>query len=88
MSLGSNEAIKHAVGAGLGLAVISALTIDARAGLAEDLDRGAPWVCLPVEGFPIQRQWSLVWRRDAPLSGPARQLVAYLQKGRNADTHG
>jgi hypothetical protein len=36
-------------------------------------------VRLPVEGFPIERQWSLVWRSDAPLSAPARQLVAYLQ---------
>jgi LysR family transcriptional regulator, low CO2-responsive transcriptional regulator len=73
MSLGSNEAIKHAVGAGLGLAVVSALTVEA--GHAPS----APWVCLPVEGFPIQRQWSLVWRSDAPLAVPARQLVAYVQ---------
>jgi len=73
MSLGSNEAIKHAVGAGLGLAVISALTVES--GHAPS----APWVCLPVEGFPIQRQWSLVWRSDAPLAVPARQLVAYVQ---------
>jgi len=76
MSLGSNEAIKHAVGAGLGLAVLSALTIGAARG-PETAD--TPWVCLPVEGFPIERQWSLVWRKDVPLSLPARRFVAYLQ---------
>lgn len=79
MSLGSNEAIKHAVGAGLGLAVISALTIETRRQNASD--QAAPWVRLPVQGFPIQRQWSLVWRSDAPLAAPARQFVAYLQDG-------
>lgn len=79
MSLGSNEAIKHAVGAGLGLAVISALTVEVGQPLSPANAPGAPWVCLPVEGFPIQRQWSLVWRSDAPLAAPARQFVAYLQ---------
>ena len=78
MSLGSNEAIKHAVGAGLGLAVVSALAVEP-AGAASATAAGAPWVRLPVEGFPIERQWSLVWRSDAPLAAPARQLVAYLQ---------
>ena len=82
MSLGSNEAIKHAVGAGLGLAVISALTIETR---RQNIgDQAAPWVRLPVQGFPIQRQWSLVWRSDAPLAAPARQFVAYLQDGPDA----
>lgn len=82
MSLGSNEAIKHAVGAGLGLAVISALTVESgqmgqRA--AASADPGAPWVRLPVEGFPIQRQWLLVWRSDAPLAAPAQRFVSYLR---------
>lgn len=83
MSLGSNEAIKHAVGAGLGVAVISALAIggDGLPGGATQAPAGSPWVCLPVEGFPIPRQWSLVWRSDATLSAPARQFVAYLREG-------
>lgn len=86
MSLGSNEALKHAVGAGLGLAVVSQLAIgsttDATSGPATKGKRSAaqpPWVSLPVDSFPIERQWSLVWRGDAPLSAPARQLVSYLQ---------
>jgi DNA-binding transcriptional LysR family regulator len=87
MSLGSNEAIKHAVGAGLGVAVISALTIEAGAGPAWAQGAAAPWVRLPVDGFPIQRQWSLVGRSDAPLAVPARQLVAYLQHPEGPGAH-
>jgi LysR family transcriptional regulator, low CO2-responsive transcriptional regulator len=72
MALGSNEAIKHAVAAGLGLAVLSrhALGPDpARDGLVE----------LPVEGFPIRRMWHLVWRRDRVLSRPAAAFVEHLR---------
>ena len=82
MSLGSNEALKHAVGAGLGLAVVSALAVDAGPAPAG----GAPWVRLPVEGFPIQRQWSVVWRADVPLPLPARRFVDYLQARAAAGT--
>ncbi|MFO1322195.1 MAG: LysR family transcriptional regulator [Burkholderiales bacterium] len=64
MALGSNEAIKHAVRAGLGLGVLSRHTLGeepARDGLA----------ILSVRGFPIRRMWHLVWRRDRRLSRPA-----------------
>lgn len=67
-TLGSNEAIKHAVAAGLGLAVLSrhALSTDPAAdGLA----------VLPVTGFPINRQWLLVWRKDRRLSLAARRFI-------------
>ena len=73
MALGSNEAIKHAVRAGLGLAVLSRHTLatdPASDGLA----------VLPVTGFPIRRMWHLVWRRDRPLSLPARTLLAELRQ--------
>lgn len=75
MSLGSNEAIKHAVAAGLGLAVVSRLAV------ADRLDpavSGAVAI-IPVRGFPLRRRWSVVWRRDQPLSAAARGFIAYLQ---------
>jgi LysR family transcriptional regulator, low CO2-responsive transcriptional regulator len=81
MSLGSNEALKHAVGAGLGIGVISALAV-APPGQGGHHDGHAPWVPLPVAGFPIHRQWSLVWRTDLPLAPPARQFVTYLERDR------
>ena len=73
MALGSNEAIKHAVRAGLGLAVVSRHTL-----AADPADDGL--VVLPVSGFPIRRMWHLVWRKDRALSLPARTLLADLRR--------
>ena len=57
MALGSNEAIKHAVAAGLGLAVLSRHTLGAQEGRDGLIE-------LKVTGFPLRRQWQVVWRRD------------------------
>jgi DNA-binding transcriptional LysR family regulator len=73
MALGSNEAIKHAVRAGLGLAVVSRHSLSADPA-ADGL------VVLQVGGFPIRRMWHLVWRKDRPLSLPARTLLADLRQ--------
>jgi DNA-binding transcriptional LysR family regulator len=72
MTLGSNEAIKHAVAAGLGLSVVSRHTLTAdpgREGLA----------ILPMAGFPIMRQWQLVWRRNRRLPLAARVFVEHVR---------
>lgn len=61
MELGSNEAIKHAVVGGLGLAVLSLHTLS-----LEGPD--GPVVLLDVEGFPIMRQWHLVYPGGKELS--------------------
>jgi DNA-binding transcriptional LysR family regulator len=74
MSLGSNEAIKHAVAAGLGIAVLSQLAVQAE--LQADRPR---LVALKVSGFPLRRHWSLVWRKDLPQTAPARRLVEELR---------
>ncbi|MGL4230534.1 MAG: LysR substrate-binding domain-containing protein, partial [Casimicrobium sp.] len=34
---------------------------------------------LKIAGFPIERQWSVVWRRDRPLSAAGKRFVEYLQ---------
>jgi len=65
MELGSNETIKQAVMAGLGIALISAHTV-----AAEVAD--GRLVCLEVEGLPIVRQWYVVNRSDRALSPAAR----------------
>lgn len=79
MSLGSNEAIKHAVAAGLGVAVVSQLVVQPT---SPDLTGLAPagLTVLQVAGFPIRRRWSVVWRRDQALTAAARRFVAYLQE--------
>ena len=72
MALGSNEAVKHAVRAGLGLAVLSRHTL-----AADPASDGL--TVLPVAGFPLRRQWQLVWRQDRVLSLPARTLLDDLR---------
>jgi len=72
LTLGSNEAIKHAVAAGLGLAVLSRHALDpdpAQEGLA----------LLPMSGFPICRAWQLVWRRDRRLPLAASAWIEHLR---------
>lgn len=72
MTLGSNEALKHAVAAGMGLAVVSQHALAARPE-AEGL------AVLPVSGFPLRRQWRLVWRKDRRLALPA---LAFVEEAR------
>jgi LysR family transcriptional regulator, low CO2-responsive transcriptional regulator len=81
MSLGSNEAIKHSVASGLGVAVLSRLAVQ-----AASANHKTPVVAdrrlaiLDVRGFPIKRRWLVVWRKDIPLSAAAKRFVAYLQE--------
>ncbi len=65
IELGSNETIKQAVMAGLGIALLSAHTI------AAEVASGR-LVSLDVEGLPILRRWHVVNRTDRTLSPAAR----------------
>jgi LysR family transcriptional regulator, low CO2-responsive transcriptional regulator len=67
IEIGSNETIKQAVIAGLGIALISAHTIEA------EVESGR-LVVLDVKGLPIIRQWFIVRRADRPFS-PMGQAV-------------
>ncbi len=58
---GTNEALKQAVRAGLGLGVVSLQTIEL------ELQAGC-LVLLPVEGFPVVRQWYVLHRTHKRLS--------------------
>jgi DNA-binding transcriptional LysR family regulator len=61
MELGSNEAIKHAIVGGLGISVMSlhTLTLEGVNG---------PVAILDVKGFPIMRQWYIVYPKGKELS--------------------
>ena len=67
----TNEAIKLAVQAGLGLAVVSEQTIEI------ELETRR-LVVLAVEGFPLVRRWYVVHRRDKRLSAAASAFVELL----------
>jgi DNA-binding transcriptional LysR family regulator len=70
MELGSNEAIKHAIVGGLGLSVLSlhTLTLEGPDG---------PVAILDVEGFPIMREWYLVYPRGKELSLVAQAFLEF-----------
>jgi LysR family transcriptional regulator, low CO2-responsive transcriptional regulator len=71
LELGSNEAIKQAVAGGLGLSVLSRHTL---------LPEGAnsELTILDVEGFPISRQWYVVYLAGKQLSVVASTFLDYL----------
>jgi len=69
MQIESNEAIRLSVASGLGLAVVSAHTLqEGRDGLA----------VLRVDGLPIESHWYLVSRRDRRLPAAALSLVGFM----------
>ena len=71
MAMSSNETIKQAVIAGLGIAFISAHTV------ATELDERRLAI-LDVEGLPVIRQWFVVHRSDKVLLPPARAMLDFL----------
>jgi LysR family transcriptional regulator for metE and metH len=71
MAMSSNETIKQAVIAGLGIAFISAHTV------ATELDERR-LVTLDVVGLPIVRQWFALSRKDKVLLPPARAMLDFL----------
>ena len=72
LELGSNEAIKQSVAAGLGLAVLS------RHALAPLPGRDIVTV-LNVRGFPVQSNWSILYPAGKRLSPIALEFLAHLQ---------
>ena len=73
MELGSNESIKQAVMAGLGIALLSAHTIGA------EIESGR-LVRLDVDGLPIVRQWYVICRTDRSLSPTARAFRDFAER--------
>ena len=71
MEMSSNETIKQAVIAGLGVAFISAHTV------AVELEEGR-LITLDVAGLPIVRQWFVVRRKDKVLLPPAQEMLNFL----------
>jgi LysR family transcriptional regulator, low CO2-responsive transcriptional regulator len=71
LDLGSNEAIKQGIIGGLGLAVLSYHTLTSM-GATERL------VVLDVEGFPIRRQWHVLYPKGKQLSIVAATFLDYL----------
>ena len=73
MELGSNEAIKHAVIANLGLSVLSlhSMTIEGP---------GGPLGIVEVDQFPMIRQWNIVHASDRKLSLVASTFLDFSMR--------
>ncbi len=72
MELVSNEAVKQAVRAGLGLSIMPQIGI--RSELLLNNMR-----ILPIKGLPIVTQWNLAYGRGKKLSPASRALVDYIR---------
>jgi LysR family transcriptional regulator, low CO2-responsive transcriptional regulator len=73
MEMDSNETIKQAVMAGLGIAFISQHTV------YHELDERR-LVALKVKGLPVMRQWHAIRRADKILLPPAQAMLDFLGK--------
>ncbi len=74
MELSSNGAIKRAVARGLGITIISryAVALELKLGLLVEL---------PVAGFPLRRQWHLIYARDKQLGPVDEAFLAFVAEG-------
>ena len=77
LELESNEAMKHAVFGRLGIAVVSMHALNLES------DQG-PLSILDVEGFPIQKQWNIVYPQGKALSKIAQEFLQFLIENGNS----
>ncbi|MEA2537546.1 MAG: LysR family transcriptional regulator, low CO2-responsive transcriptional regulator, partial [Chloroflexota bacterium] len=75
MELASNGAIKRAVAQDLGVSILSrfATGLETEVGLLVEL---------PVLGFPLRRQWNLVYARDKRLGPVDEAFLHFVAEGR------
>ncbi len=72
MELSTNEAIKEAILSGLGIAIMSRYTF----GLDPESSR---YLCLDVEGFPLENHWYLAYPQGKQLSPIARAFLDFAR---------
>lgn len=77
MELASNEAVKQAVLAGLGLSIMPLI------GIRNELQNGELHI-LPIKGLPIQTMWRLIWLKGKNHSPVAAAFLDYLRKERES----
>jgi DNA-binding transcriptional LysR family regulator len=73
IELTSNEAVKQAVIAGLGVSIMPLI------GMRNEIESGLLKI-IPKKGLPIQTTWRLIWLKEKKLSPIAESYLAYLEK--------
>jgi DNA-binding transcriptional LysR family regulator len=76
MALVSNEAVKQAVRAGLGLSVMPLIGIRSELSLKK-------MQLIPIKGLPIVTQWNLAYSSGKQLSPASQALVNYIEEHKN-----
>jgi DNA-binding transcriptional LysR family regulator len=75
MELTSNEAVKQAILAGLGMSIMPLI------GLKNELKNGDLQL-VPVKGFPITSNWNLIWLKNKNFSPAAEAFVKFIQEAK------
>lgn len=73
MEIGSNDAVKHAVIAGLGVAVLPKLSI------LPELELGTLKI-LDIAGFPLRRSWCVVYPQAKHPTPAMKAFIDYIQQ--------
>ncbi len=76
LELTSNEAVKQAVIAGLGISIMP------RIGIRNEIDTGLIKI-IPFAGLPLKTTWRLIWLKEKKLSPIAATYLKYLELERN-----
>jgi len=76
MELTSNEAVKQAVIAGLGVSIMPLI------GLRNEIQNGSLHLW-PVPGLPLGTRWSLVWAKEKKLAPVAKDYLRFLEAQRD-----
>lgn len=75
MELTSNEAVKQAILAGLGMSIMPLI------GIKNELKNGDLQI-VPVKGFPITSNWNLIWLKNKNFSPAAHAFVKFIKEAK------
>jgi DNA-binding transcriptional LysR family regulator len=75
MELTSNEAVKQAVIAGLGISIVPVI------GIKNELQNGDLQI-IKVKDLPIQTNWNLIWLKSKNLSSVAKAFKQHIEKNK------
>ena len=75
MELVSNEAVKQAINAGLGVSIVPLIGL--RTALSREHIR-----IFPLPGLPIITRWNLVYNKNKMLTPAQLELVKYMEKNK------
>jgi DNA-binding transcriptional LysR family regulator len=77
MELTSNEAVKQAVIAGLGISIVPAI------GIKNELQKGDLQI-IKIKDLPIQTNWNLIWLKSKNLSSVAKAFKQHIEKNKES----